>query len=88
MHPFVIAVLAALFGFAFFKCAELAIKGQFETGPPIMLVCGYATAWIGRLFAQGEQHFLLDFLCRTIDALAVQPGAAAVSLEGAASIPP
>ncbi len=57
MHPLIIAVLTAFLGFALFKCAELAIKGQFDIGPPILLVFGYAMVCIGRLFAQGEQEF-------------------------------
>ncbi len=71
MHWFVVAVLIAFFGFALFKCAALAIKGQFDIGPPTLLVLGYAMVCVGRLFAQGEQQFLIDFLRHTLDARAV-----------------
>ena len=74
MHPFVIAVLTAFFSFALFKCAELAIKGQFDVGPPILLIFGYAIVCIGRLFAQGEQQFLIDFLQSVVDAREMQTG--------------
>ena len=67
MHWFVVAVLIAFFGFALSKCAALAIKGQCDIGPPTLLVLGYAMVCVGRLFAQGEQQFLIDFLRHTLD---------------------
>ena len=88
MHPFVIVFVAALLGFALFKCLELAIKGQLSIGPPTLFVLGFAVVCICRLFAQGEQQFLIDFLGQTLDARAVQRGNTASSSKETASTPP